>query len=152
MSSVAFVGSDGIQINGIPLIGFSNGKAVLLDYPNDLINMTIGKDGSMVGAKNEAGAQVECKLRLLIGSPGDRYLNSLMLQQQANPSGFGIITGVFAKVVNTDGGTQVARYSLSRGLIRKIPGGQDDTQGDTEQAIVEWEILFAQSVRTVGES
>ena len=75
----AYTGQDIIKFNDRILKDFANGDVAIITYPNELHGMTNGKDGNSMAAHNEQGNIAELQLRVIKGSPDDKYFNSLII-------------------------------------------------------------------------
>jgi len=83
MALTTVTGDDVFIINDRPLIlDTANGDIVTVDFPNDLVTLTTGKNQNTIYAKNEAGSQVDVTCRIMRGSGTDKFLNGLMAQPQ----------------------------------------------------------------------
>lgn len=147
---VSLTGSDVVQINGTILTALADGNPVELTFPNDLVNVKASKNGNILYAFNNMGAITECKLRLLVGSSDDKMMNSLLASESTNFSSLILSTGYFVKRVG-DGQGNIANvvYQMSGGLVKKNPEAKTAAEGDTDQSVVEYIIIFGNSTRAV---
>ncbi len=150
MASVSLSGADVIQINGRILNDLADQNPVDLTYPNDLVGVKAAKNGNTIYAFNNMGRLAECKLRLLLGSDDDKFLNSLLQTQINDFSGFTLLTGQFSKRVGDGSGiisTDV--YQLSGGVIKKNVEAKTAAEGDTDQSVAEYMITFGYTSKSI---
>lgn len=148
---VSLTGNDTIIINGIIFNGFADGDIGHLTFPNDLMAVKTGKNGNSLYAFNATGRQCELMLRLVRGSSDDKYLNGLLSQMINNPPAFVLMAGEFIKNIG-DGGGSITQdiYTLSGGVIKKAPEVKENLEGDIEQAVTIWTLVFTNAPRTIG--
>jgi hypothetical protein len=151
MGSVSLTGEDVIQIDGRILNDLGTGDAVMLDFPNDLAVVKRGKNGNTVYAFNELGAITSAKIRVLLGSSDDKYLNA-RLQEMRNgfSTTFILVQGMFVKSVG-DGQRNVSQkvYNMTNGIFKKIPTAKTSAEGDTEQSEAEYTIEFGNATPSI---
>jgi hypothetical protein len=142
--STTLTGQDTISINGIPMNDIANGEAIVVSFPNDLMEMATGKNGNTVYAKKESYVNADVKLRLLLGSNNDKFLLSLWDGATSNFAGQKLLTAVYTKFKG-DGQGNITNFTiiLEGGQIQKKPDVKYNTEGDTEQAIREYAFKFA---------
>lgn len=151
MSSVSLTGSDTININDRIFADLADGDAVTLNFPNEITATTVGKNGNAIYALNETGEIAEVSIRVLRGSPDDKYLNGLISLLKSDFASFPLIYGEFIKRVG-DGKGNVASdtYILSGGIPSTNVGTSSNNAGDTEQSVSVYNIRFAKAPRTIG--
>lgn len=149
--NVSLSGKDTHKINGRILADFADGDCVNIEFETDLVNAKKGKNGNTIYALNEGGKIAKATYRVLAGSPDDKFLNSLLLDFENDPVGVVFITGESTKRVGDGAGNITPiTYAMSGGLIKKHPGMKENAEGDTEQALVIWEIIFGNAPRSIG--
>ncbi len=151
--SVALTGKDTIAIGSRGLAprifaDLADGDTGVLDFPNNLVEAKTGKNGNTIYAFNSTGQVVTFTLRVIRGSADDKYLNSEMNRFLLDPAGYTLIDGEIVKRIG-DGEGNVTNdvYSLDGGIIQKMPAAKENVEGDTEQAVTIWQIIFANSDR-----
>jgi hypothetical protein len=150
MSTVALSGSDTIIINDRILNDLADGDCAVLSFPNQIANVKTGKNGNSIYGDNQTGRQCELRLRLIRGSADDKFLNASLVQQQANFSGFPLITGEFVKQLGITGGKSLAdTYILSGGVHTKQVEAKTNTDGDTEQSVSIYSMMFTLAPRAM---
>lgn len=147
---VSLTGDDTIKINDQILVDFGDGDTAVLDFPNDLMQAKTGKDGNSIFAFNNSGRQCTFVLRLLRGGADDMFLNNLFASLVNAPAGFTLLTGEFIKNVG-DGQGNIKQdiYVLSGGTFKRGVNAKENTEGDTEQAIAVWNLLFTNAPRSL---
>lgn len=151
MSAVSLTGKDTIKINDRILTDFADADVAALSFPNDLLSMKTGKNGNSIYAFNTTGRQCEFVLRLLRGSADDKFMNNLLNLWQNDPAAFALINGEFNKVVGDGAGNITFDiYQMSGGAFKKNVDVKENAEGDTEQAVAIYTIMFSNSPRTIG--
>ena len=148
---VALTGKDSIKINNRILADFADGENATLAHPNDQAVVKTGKDGNSIYAYNNTGRQCDLTLRLIRSGADDRYINNLNALFKNDPAAFTLITGEFIKNVG-DGKGNITQeiYTLSGGVIKRNPDAKEDADGNTEQAVVVWQLVFSNAPRSIG--
>lgn len=151
MSTAALSGNDTIKINGRILADLADGDVMAITFPNDVAAMKTGKNGNTVYALNETGRQSEAVLRIIRGSADDKFMNQILVSQQADFAGFPLINGEFGKRIG-DGLGNVLNdtYLMSGGIIQKQVEAKSNVEGETEQSVSIWHLKFANNPRTLG--
>ena len=147
--NVSLSGADVIKIDDRILNDLADGDAVHLTSPNDLANVKVSKNGNMIFAMNNTGLQVLCTVRLLLGSADDNWLNSRLQEMKNDFSSFILLSGVFTKRVGDGvGKLSSAVYMLAGGIFKRQPEAKTSGEGDTEQSVVVYELLFGNGTPT----
>lgn len=151
MPTTSLTGSDIIKLNGRILKDFADADVAMITFPNELMQVKTGKNGNSIYAFNYAGRQCDLKLRLLRGSTDDKFIQGLFASMMNNPASFSLVTGEFTKIVG-DGASNLTNdvYLLSGGAFKKQPEVKENADGDTSQAVVEWELRFSNAPRSIG--
>ena len=148
--SAALTGNDTTILDGRIFKDFAEGDVVTIEYPNNLTEGKVGKNGNVIFAFNSSGKSVNIKIRVLLGSSDDKYLNSRVQEYVNDSASFVFITGEFVKRVG-DGKGNISNitYLVDGGVIQKIPGAKENVSGDTEQAVAEYMIFVANADRAI---
>lgn len=151
MSTVALSGNDSITLNNRLLADLAEGDCVTLTFPNDIASLKTGKNGNTIYGLNELGKQCEVKIRVVRGSADDKYLNNLLLQQQANFAGTILNIGEFIKILG-DGAGNVTNdtYILGGGVFKKQVEAKSNVEGDATQSVSEYTLGFSSGPRSLG--
>jgi len=151
MGATSLTGADVIQIDSRVLTDLADGDAVTLGFPNDLANLKASKNGNMIYAFNEQGKVVDVALRLLIGSADDKYMHSRLQEQINDFSKFILLTGLFVKRTG-DGAGNIADviYQCSGGLIKRQVDAKSNVEGDTEQSVAVYNIMFGNAGKVIA--
>lgn len=150
MATVALSGNDTITINNTILTDLADGDCVVLTFPNEIATLKVGKNGNTIYGLNETGKQAEVKIRLIRGSADDKFLNSLLTQQQANFAGFVPMLGEFVKLIGDGKGAIINdTYILSGGVFNKQVEGKSNVEGDATQSVSEYMLRFSGSPRAI---
>ena len=150
MASVSLSGTDVIQINGRILNDLADGNPVELSFPNDIAVVKVGKNGNTIYAFNNMGQATEAKIRVLLGSSDDKFLNSELQTMINDFSGFTLLTGQFSKRTG-DGQSNIATvvYQMLGGVVKKNVMAKTAAEGDTEQSVAEYTIVFGNSSKSI---
>lgn len=150
MSAVALTGSDSVIINNRSLVDLADGDCVTLEFPNDISNVKIGKNGNAIYGLNQMGNLAEVKIRLIRGSSDDNFMNNLLAQQQANFAGTVLMIGEFIKQLGDGAGNITSdTYILGGGVFQKQVGAKQNVEGDTEQSVSIYMIKFSSAPRVI---
>lgn len=151
MSQIALSGNDTISINNTVLTDLADGNCVELTFPNDIANVKTGKNGNSIYGLNESGKQCEVKLRIVRGGASDKFLLSILAQQQANFAGFPLMIGSFIKKIGDGAGNITSdTYILSGGIFNKIPEAKTNVEGEVDQSIAMWSLKFSNAPRVLS--
>lgn len=150
MNSVSLTGEDVVVIGGRVFHGLADQDYVTLEFPNDLANMKVSKEGNSIYALNQSGIMVKVTLRVLMGGPDDQFLNAQVQQMLNDFSGFLLMAGSFTKRVG-DGAGNVKNvlYQMAGGIFQKYPGAKSNSEGDTDQSVAVYEMMFRNNSRAI---
>lgn len=148
MATVAMSGSDTIMINNQILADLADGNCLEMTFPNDIANVKTGKNGNSIYGLNETGKQAELKIRVIRGSADDKFLNSLLAQQQANFAGTVLMVGSFIKKIGNGAGAILSdTYIMSGGIFTKVPEAKTNVDGESEQSVAIYTMKFSNAPR-----
>lgn len=147
----SLTGKDTIKINNRILNDFADGDVATLTYPNELVKVKTGKNGNSIYAFDYSGQQCDLVLRVLRGGADDKFLNNLLSILKNDPAAFTLITGEFVKNIGDGaGGITLDTYIMSGGAFKKQVEVKENAEGDTEQAIAVYSLIFSNAPRTIG--
>jgi hypothetical protein len=150
MSTVAMSGKDISVINNRILNDLADGDCIKLSYPNEIISVKTGKNGNAIYGLNESGKQADLELRIIRGSDDDKFLASILTQQQANTAEFPLMTGEFVKQVgNGKGNVASDTYITSGGVFTKQVEAKSNVEGDSEQSVAIYHVRFSNAPRVI---
>lgn len=151
MVTNTLTGSDTIQIGDRVFADLPNGDVLDLTYPNELVTVTIGKNGNAIHALNETGKQADVVLRVLRASPDDKFLNSLKLTMESDLAAFTLLEGKFTKRMG-DGAGNISSdiYTVSGGSFKQGIDVKSNVEGDTEQAVSVYRFTFTNAPRAIA--
>ena len=151
MSTIALTGKDSHIVNGRILNDFASGDCVKIEFENDLTVVKKGKNGNTIYALNETGKMAKATYRMLAGGADDQFFQSLLASYLNDPAAFTLLTAQSQKRLGDGAGNiKPVTYSMTGGVITKYPGMVENADGNTDQALVEWEIVFGQAPRSIG--
>lgn len=154
--SVSLTGKDTIAIGSRGaalriLADLGDGDTGAVDFPNNLVEGKVGKDGNTIFAFNSTGATSTLTIRVLRGSADDKYLNAELNRYKRDPAAYTLLAGEIVKRIGQGDGTVVNdTYVMNGGIIQKYPVVKENVEGDTEQAVSIWQIFFANNDRAIS--
>ena len=149
MGTYALTGDDIVIINDIPVVDFADNTIGTLEIPNDLFQMSTGKNGNTIFALDEKGNNATLTLRVLMSSGDDKRFNG-MIPESKNFASTVLANGSVVKQVGDGkGGISYNTYLLRGGMISRKPNITIDVAGNTDQAVVEYVFQFAQAERSI---
>lgn len=150
MATIALSGDDTIIINDRVFTDLADANCADLTFPNDIANVKTGKNGNSIYGLNESGKQADFTLRVIRASADDKFLNNLLVQQQANFAGTVLLTGEFIKKLG-DGAAGITNdtYIVSGGVFTKQVAAKSNVEGDTEQSIAIYTMRFSNAPRAL---
>lgn len=155
MGSVSLTGQDTIIIgqDGVAPRIFSDladADTATMEFPNNIVEAKIGKNGNTIYAFNATGRQVNVVLRIIRGSADDKYMNARYNQYLLDRAAFPLLEGEFVKRVGDGTGAVTAdTYTMQGGVIQKLPAVKENVEGDTEQSVSIWNIIFTNANRAL---
>ena len=150
MNTFTITGDDTLELYDRVFEDFADGDTSTIAFPNNLIDTKTGKGKNTIFSKNETGNNAELVLRLMKGSPDDKFLSSKLSEIQRDITAVTLAEGQFVKKVG-DGAGNLARdiYDLAGGIINKIPDAKENVEGDTEQGVTVYNLIFASGKRSI---
>lgn len=148
-ASYALTGNDVITINSIPLNDFANNDIGTIELPNNLVEMATGKNNNTIFAFNPAGNNATLTVRVLMSSSDDKRLSGLVPEEKDFERTVLCTGSLLKRVGDGSGNVSVNMYALSGGIVQKKPQLKTATNGDTDQAVVEYVIIFAYANRII---
>ncbi len=150
MPQVSLSGKDTIQIDGKVIKDLADGDCAVLEYSDELASVKASKNGNTIYALNESGRKVKLTLRLVRASADDKFLNSRLAEMKNDFSDFILLQGNFVKRVGDGKGKRASDvYMCDGGVFSRQPGGKTNAEGDTEQSVSIYEIMFGNGDRTI---
>lgn len=152
MATYSITGSDSLLINERPIVtDLADGSVVEIAYQNDRIGLSTGKNKNTVFADNRTGTNALLTLRIMRGSATDKWLNGLSAQQDKDTVTFSLLQGAFAKRIGDgQGNVSFDTYTLLGGAFQRFPDVQENNQGETEQGVTVYQIIFADCQRALA--
>ena len=149
MGLTNLTGDDTLIINERAIQGhFADGDAVTLEYPDDMVTKTIGKDGNTIFVLNQSGVGFTLTFSVLRGGWVDKFLAGLLAAQERDFVGVELINGVFTKRIG-DGNGKVTydTYYCRAMMFQKKPGTTSNVSGDAAQGKIEYILTGAECPR-----
>ena len=149
--SVALTGKDTHLVGTRILTDLADGDVGNLDFPNNLVEAKTGKNGNTIYAFNSTGKVVTQTTRVLAGSADDKYFNAEMNRYLNDPPSYTLLDGEFIKRIGDGvGGVNNIIYRVEGGIVQKMPNTKDNVEGDTEQAVAIWQVIYANTDRSIS--
>ena len=140
---LSYTGNDLIEFNGRTLADFANGDVATVTFPNEISSTSAGKNGNVIVARNEQGRVAELALRIVRGSPDDKFLNSIYKLWTNSPMDYEPASASLTKMVKVDGSVTNDIMSLAFGFPTKgAPEVKVNVEGDVEQAVSVYNFRF----------
>jgi hypothetical protein len=151
MATVSLTGNDTIQIGDLILADLGDGDVVDITYPNELVGVTVGKNGNAIHALNETGKIADVIIRVIRGSSDDKALNSLRAGMLQDFAAFNLLTAQFTKRAGDgDGNITSDIYDLSGGSFVKNIDTKSNVAGETDQGISIYTLKFTNAARSLA--
>ena len=149
MSIFSLTGDDSIIINDIPLNDFADGDIGTLSLPNNIFDMQTGKNGNTIFALDESGNNATLTVRVLMSSNDDKRLNGMIPKSKGFAQSVLATGSVVKQVGDGQGNVSYNTYLLAGGMVQKKPDIKSNVNGDAQQAVVEYIIVFAEANRAI---
>ena len=149
MSIFSLTGDDSIIINAIPLNDFADGHIGSLSLPNNIFDMQTGKNGNTIFALDESGNNATLTVRVLMSSNDDKRLNGMIPKSKGFAQSVLATGSVVKQVGDGQGNVSYNTYLLAGGMVQKKPDVKSNVNGDAQQAVVEYIIVFAEANRAI---
>ena len=149
MSIFSLTGDDSIIINDIPLNDFADGDIGSLSLPNNMFDMQTGKNGNTIFALDESGNNATLTVRVLMSSNDDKRLNGMIPKSKGFAQSVLATGSVVKQVGDGQGNVSYNTYLLAGGMVQKKPDVKSNVNGDAQQAVVEYTIVFAEANRAI---
>lgn len=150
-NSVSLTGNDTLKLRDRVFADFADADFAALSFPNEIAAVKTGKDGNSIYALNETGRQAELVVRVLRGSSDDKFLQNVLAEQKNDFSGFVLLEGELVKRVGDgQGNITTDTYLLTGGVFTKNVEVKSNAEGDTEQSVAVYTIMFGNNSRTLG--
>lgn len=149
MSIFSLTGDDSIIINDIPLNDFADGDIGSLSLPNNMFDMQTGKNGNTIFALDESGNNATLTVRVLMSSNDDKRLNGMIPKSKGFAQSVLATGSVVKQVGDGQGNVSYNTYLLAGGMVQKKPDVKSNVNGDAQQAVVEYIIVFAEANRAI---
>lgn len=141
-------GKDTLILNGTVLTGYADGDAIRFEPQGPVAQMKVSKDGNSVYALQYSGIMARVTVRLVRNCYDDQLINSLLQQWLADPAAFTLIAGSYVKRVGDGkGGWTNEVYQLAGGVVEQIPEGMTNVEGNTDQAVTIYRLMFRNDAR-----
>lgn len=128
----------------------ATGNVAEITAPNEMATVSTGFNGNSLLAHNEPGRQRQLVLRVVKGSGDDKRLNSWLLGWQNRSLLWKPANATLTKnLVNEQGKSFEDTYELMSGAPTGAPVTTVNTEGDIEQVVSVYTILFANNNRNV---
>lgn len=149
-NNTSLSGDDITIINDRIITDLADGDAINLDFPNNLVEGKKGKNRNVIITFNATGEQTTVTIRVLKASADDKYFNQELNTYRNNKAGYVLMSGEFIKRSGDGLGNIINEiYTMSAGIIQKIPNVKENVEGDTEQGVTIYTILFMNTDRSL---
>lgn len=143
-------GADTITIYDRTFNNFASGDNAVLTFDADLVSMKTGKNENTIYSRNESGKNGKLVMRLMRGSSDDRFLQGKLAEILADFPSVQLAQGQFIKRLGDGQGNVFSdAYTLQGGVINRNVDGKENVEGDTEQGVAVYTIMFAVVKRNI---
>lgn len=151
MGIFTVTGNDTLTLNGHVFVDQAYGAVSHISLPNELINMKTGKNANTVIALNQSGFNANLTMRLARGSADDQFMQGLVPSPSGNFAATTLLGGTFVKYIG-DGQGNVLHdiYTLGGGVVSRQVESMENTDGETEQGVVVYNVKFANAGRIIS--
>lgn len=150
MTTYALTGDDIVIINDLPVVDFADNTIGTLDIPNEMFQMSTGKNGNTIFALDEKGNNATLTIRILMSSSDDKRFNGMIPKSKGFAETILASGSVVKQVGDGAGNVSYNTYLLRGGMISKNPNVTIDVAGNTDQAVVEYVFQFASAERSIA--
>jgi hypothetical protein len=149
MSINVLTAEDTLTVYDRVLTDFADGDVSSLAYSGDIMAIKVGKNKNSIFSKNENGSSATLTLRLIRGSSDDRFMSGKLSAMNRDFVSQSLATGELVKRLG-DGSGGIIRdvYTLLGGTFQKNVDGKENVEGDTEQAVAVYTMIFANVKRS----
>ena len=150
MGTTSLTGQDTMVIGGRVLNDLPDGDVTKLTYADDIVKVKKGKNGNAIYAFNASGEVCDVEQRVLKGSDDDKFLNSQLQAYLRDKASYVLLTGSFVKTIGDGlGNLTKDTYLMSGGIVKKPVDAKDNVDGDTEQAVSVYSLIFTNAPRSL---
>jgi hypothetical protein len=156
MSNLSFTGNDSIvgSTSFAPAWVFKYfpfGVVFDVTFPNDVWKVHVGKNGNTVYAYDNSGGMAKGVIRVMKGSADDGFLESLVAISAIDPPSTQALT---IYIVKRYGGGSISQafeeVICQNGVISKLVPVKSDADGDPEQSVATYEMIFSGVTRLIA--
>lgn len=128
----------------------ADGDTVTITYPNNSTEAKTGKNGNTIFAQNMSGMNANVTIRVLRGSSDDQFLAGKKATFEQDYAAGELANGSFVKRLGDGSGNVVNDvYSLKGGAFQRGIDSKENVQGDTDQAVSVYNMIFAACVKGI---
>jgi hypothetical protein len=150
-NSTSLSGNDLTYISDRLLADLADGDAVVLDFPNNLVEGKKGKNRNAIITFNATGEQVTVTIRILKGSPDDKFFNNELNIYRNNKAGYILLAGEFIKRSGDGAGNIINEiFTMGAGFVQKFPNTKENVEGDSEQGVSIYQLVFMNTDRSLS--
>lgn len=148
---LSIVGNDTLTLADRVILDYADGDNSTLSFPSDIVSIKTGKNKNTIYSRNEQGDNSTLTLRLIRGSSDDKFLQGKLSLVKGDFPSVILINGEFVKRLG-DGQGSVTRdvYTLLGGTFSKNVEVKENVEGDTEQAVSVYNLVFAVASRGIA--
>ncbi len=149
MSINVLTAEDTLTVYDRVLTDFADGDVSALAFAGDTMVVKVGKNKNSIFAKNENGSSATLTIRLIRGSSDDRFMSGKLSAMNRDFVSQSLANGELVKRLG-DGQGGVIRdvYTLLGGTFQKNVDGKENVEGDTEQGVAVYTMIFANVKRS----
>ena len=151
MSAFGLTGEDTIMLDSRILADFADADYGKIEFPNDIVDVKTSKNGNVLIGDKASGSLMHLTLRVVLGSPDDKYMNSRLLEQRSDLPAFKAVTAsITTRSGDGSGSVSAITYQAVAGVFKKIPGAVSNSEGSGDQAVAVYELTFGSAPRSIA--
>lgn len=149
MTTNTIAGPDTLVLNNNVFKDLAFGDVSTVTFNNKRVEAHTGKNKNTIYAENATGDNAAVILRLVRGSNDDKFLQTIIAQQNMDFASSSLMVGTFSKRLGDgQGNVTFEVYNLQGGIVDKNPSSKSNSDGDVEQGVVTYEMFFSYAVRS----
>lgn len=149
MTTNTITGSDTLSLNNHIFNDLAFGDVSSITFTEKRVNAKTGKNKNTIYAQNAPGQNAKAVLRIVRGSNDDKFLQTIIAQQDLDFAGSALMTGIFSKRLGDgQGNVTFEVYNLNGGIVEMNPSSKSNSDGDVEQGVVVYDLFFSYAVRS----
>ena len=141
---------DTLTLYGRVMVDLADADVSEITFPDTLAEVKVGKNKNTLFAESQKGNSADLKIRVVRGSSDDQFLQSKLSLQRQDFPGVVLAFGSFVKRLGDGQGNVVNdSYTLHAGVFTKGIDGNENVEGNTDQAVAVYTMKVARAERGI---